>query len=100
MALANTQHNDPAVRGHLALCAACRDAEQSWLRLRSAVDDALRGALRPVRLPDELADRLSEAAALQPRAARAWLVDPRLRIALVALPVLALIAFLVFPRGA
>jgi DNA-directed RNA polymerase specialized sigma24 family protein len=96
----DTLHNDPAARGHLALCADCRAAEQSWLRLTGAVEDALRGALREVRLPDDLAERLSEAGALQPPAARGRLADPRLRTALVALPVLALIAFLVFPRGA
>src|SRR5262249_20323997 len=70
-----------------------------WLRLTGAVEDALRGALRDIRLPDELAERLSEAGALQPPAPRGWLADPRLRLALVALPGLAIIALLGFPPG-
>ena len=89
-----------ATRAHLALCAACRATEQAWARLTTTVEEALRAALRDVRLPPDLAVRLHEAA--QPGQAqphgpleRAWV-----RIALVALPVLAAIAFLVLPRGA
>src|SRR6266508_2827078 len=51
-------------------------------------------------LPPALVDQLQ--AAIQPApAAAGWalLSSPRARIALVALPVLALIAFLVWPRG-
>ncbi len=69
-------------------------------RLTTVVEQALRGALRDMRLPDELAARLSAADAPQAAYASGWRADPRLRIALVALPVLALIVFLIFPRGA
>jgi hypothetical protein len=92
-------HADPAVRGHLALCSECRAAEQTWSRLTSAVEDALRGALREARLPDELAEQLRAAATAQPAAVSGWRSSRGLRIALVALPVLALIAVLVAPRG-
>jgi hypothetical protein len=88
---------DPAVRGHLALCPDCRAVEQEWSRLTRAVEDALRGALREARLPDELAERLQVAAT--PQLAHGWRASRGLRIALVALPVLALIALLIAPRG-
>ncbi|HJZ50071.1 MAG TPA: hypothetical protein VKE41_23015 [Roseiflexaceae bacterium] len=94
-------HSDAAIRGHLALCSACRSAEHAWQSLSAAVEEALRGALRDIRLPPALADQLQVAA--QPTSkAPSWAVlsNPRVRIALVALPVLALIAFLVWPRGA
>jgi hypothetical protein len=101
LALADPRiHTDSAIRGHLALCSACRAAEQQWLRLTSTVEEALRGALREVRLPAALADQLQAAA--QPPLASApqrWLANSRIRIALVMLPVLALIAVLVWPRG-
>jgi hypothetical protein len=94
-------HNDPALRSHLALCGACRAAEQAWLKLTSIVEEALRGALRGVRLPDDLAEQLQAAARPPAASARARLLaDARVRIALVMLPVLALIAVLVWPRGA
>src|SRR5262245_43575589 len=51
-----TLHSDPAIRGHLALCASCRTAEQAWLRITAAVEEALRGALRDIRLPGDLAE--------------------------------------------
>src|SRR5204863_1704844 len=44
-------HLDPALRGHLVLCAACREAEETWQTLTTTVEHALRGALRDVRLP-------------------------------------------------
>jgi hypothetical protein len=94
-----TLHADPAVRGHLALCPDCRAAEQTWSRLTSAVEDALRGALRDARLPDELAERLRAAASAQPTGIYGWRTSPKLRLALVTLPVVALIALLVAPRG-
>jgi len=101
LALADPRiHTDSAIRGHLALCSACRAAEQHWLKLTSAVEEALRGALRDVRLPSTVADQL-EAAAQPPLASsqQHWLANSRIRIALVTLPVLALIAVLVWPRG-
>ncbi|HEU5098139.1 MAG TPA: hypothetical protein VFU22_03775 [Roseiflexaceae bacterium] len=94
-------HSDAAIRGHMALCAACRAAEQAWQSLSVAVEEALRGALRDVRLPAALADHLQSAA--QPAEAGigwALLSNPRVRLGLVALPVLLLIAVLVWPRGA
>src|SRR5262245_22689670 len=78
--------------------AECRAAEQAWARLTTTVEEALRGALREAHLPDNLAERMRSAAA-QRSPAPNWLAGRRARIALVALPVLALIAFLVFPRG-
>jgi DNA-directed RNA polymerase specialized sigma24 family protein len=90
-------HANPAVRGHLALCPDCRAAEQAWSHLTRTVEDVLRGALREARLPDELAEQLRAAATAQPAAG--WRASRGLRIALVALPVLALIAFLIAPRG-
>jgi hypothetical protein len=92
-------HADPAVRGHLALCPDCRAVEQSWSYLTSAVEDTLRGALRDARLPEDLAERLRDAISAPAATASSWLTSPQLRLALVALPVLALIAFLVAPRG-
>jgi hypothetical protein len=94
-------HRDAAIRGHLALCAACRTAEQAWQSLSVTVEEALRGAFRETRMPAPLAYQLQSAA--QPAQAGAgWelLSNPRVRLALVALPVLALIAVLVWPRGA
>jgi len=92
-------HHDAAIRGHLALCSACRAAEQAWQSLSIAVEEALRGALRDTRLPPTLADQLQVAIQPAPVAGWALLSSPRARLALVALPVLALIAFLVWPRG-
>ncbi|MEO7910125.1 MAG: hypothetical protein ABIV47_10785, partial [Roseiflexaceae bacterium] len=93
-------HHDPALRGHLALCSACRAAEHAWHSLSVAVEEALRGALRDTRLPPALADQLL-AASLPTAATAGWalLSSSRARLVLVALPVLALIAFLVWPRG-
>jgi len=92
-------HHDAAIRGHLALCSACRAAEHAWHSLSIAVEDALRGTLRDTRLPPALADQLQVAIQPAPAAGMALLANPRARLALVALPVLALIAFLVWPRG-
>jgi hypothetical protein len=94
-------HTDATIRGHLALCSACRAAEQAWQSLSIAVEEALRGALRDTRLPPALADQLQVAIQPAPTAIGwAMLHSSRARLALVALPVLALIAFLVWPRGA
>ncbi len=92
-------HDDATIRGHLALCSACRAAEHAWQSLSIAVEEALRGALRETRLPPALADQLQAAIQTAPAAGWALVSSPRARIALVALPVLALIAFLVWPRG-
>ena len=92
-------HNDATIRGHLALCSACRAAEHAWQSLSITVEEALRGALRDTRLPPALADQLQVASQPAPAVGWALLANPRARLALVALPVLALIAFLVWPRG-
>jgi hypothetical protein len=92
-------HHDAALRGHLALCSACRAAEHAWHSLSIAVEEALRGALRDTRLPPALAEQLQVAMRPAPATGWAMLVSPRVRLALVALPVLALVAFLVWPRG-
>lgn len=91
---------NPAVRGHLALCSACRAADLAWSQLATAVEEALRGALRDVRLPPALAERVLAAARTPDADDARWYSQPRARIALVALPVLLAIAFLVWPRAA
>lgn len=93
--------HDPAIRGHLATCSACRAAELAWAQLIATAEEALRGALREARLPATLAAQV-QAAARAPQAgtSRHWLANPRVRIALVALPVIAIIAWLVWPRAA
>ena len=95
-----TLRHDPAVRGHLALCSACRAVEQDWQQLADAVDGALRGALREERMPAALSAHLQDvlAAATQPprstpRLSAAW------RRALLPLGIVALIAVLVFPKA-
>lgn len=90
----------PAVRGHLALCSACRAADLAWSQLHTAVEETLRGALRDVRLPAALDASLHAAARTPSDGERmAWLARPRVRIALVTLPVVLLILFLVWPRS-
>lgn len=100
LALDITQvHNDPALRGHLALCPACREVEQAWQDLSTSVENALRGALRDVLLPDSLAARLRETLTPDPHLAyRRAPSGGRLRLTLLALVVIALITLLVLPR--
>src|SRR5437899_1801254 len=63
-------HADMATRGHLALCGACRAAEQTWQGLTTTVENALRGALREIAFPDYLNDDLRAAIVRGPPRAR------------------------------
>lgn len=89
-----------SARAHLALCAECRATEQAWGKLTTAVEAGLRGAMRPLHVPPALNAQLHAAAQPNQAQAQGMLDQPWKRIALVALPVLAAIAFLVLPRGA
>lgn len=91
---------DPSIRGHLALCSLCRAADLAWSQLSASVEEILRGALRELRLPAQLLGDMQAAARAPGGEATSWLAHPRTRIALVTLPVLLLIAFLVWPRSA
>jgi hypothetical protein len=95
LALNTIADASPAARGHLALCEACRAAEQAWQRLHLSVEQALRGALRDAHMPADLLEGARATGALT----RGLRADIRLRIALVALPVLFIVALLVVPRG-
>lgn len=90
--------HDPAVRGHLALCSACRAVEHDWQRLSDAVEDALRMALRPEQLSPLFSAQLQAelAAAGQPLRPASRLPQTWWRVAL-PLGIVALIALLVFP---
>jgi hypothetical protein len=88
-------HNDPAARGHLAICPECRAAEQRWGRVREAASETLRTALRDERMPEEL--RAPAARAQAPTWQR-WLPSGRAWQALPLLAVAALIVALVLPR--
>ncbi len=94
-------HANPAVRGHLALCSACREAERTWVQLSTTVESALRGAIRDVRPPGDLTARLLAAIEPDQKAnLHSRLSSPQARIAAVALVVLALVVALVLPRRA
>jgi hypothetical protein len=91
-------HADSTARGHLALCAACRAAEQTWAQLTTTIENTLRGVLRRVALPDQLASELrntSVSALAQPR--RSVLAVQHIRLAALAAVVLAVVILLVLP---
>jgi DNA-directed RNA polymerase specialized sigma24 family protein len=91
-------HADPAARGHLALCSDCRAAEQIWQHLTTTAENALRGALRHISLPERLTDDLRAAGARTPQPPHhSLLARQRGRLGLVALAVIAVIALLVLP---
>jgi hypothetical protein len=94
-------HEDPAIRGHLALCAECRAAASVWREVTRRVEDALRAVLRQVQPPPDLAGRLLAAARREPRrTSLVALVRPWAPRALVPLAVVLAIVALVWPRGA
>jgi hypothetical protein len=90
---------DAQVRGHLALCAACRSFEHAWEALAQHTEAGLRARTRNVALPAGVAASLL-ATRSAPQRFRALLarVGPR-RLSLTLLPVgvLLLIAALVLP---
>jgi hypothetical protein len=93
-------HTDSGIRGHLATCDACRAAERAWQQLTGEAESALRATLREVHLPNTLAQQLHSAAQPASPPDAGWLASSRMRVALVVLPVLALIALVVWPHGA
>ena len=90
---------EPAIRGHLALCAECRAAAAAWRRLNERVEETLRAALRNIHMPPGLQRQLQSAALAGQQRRRALLERVEVRRALVALAVLAAIVALVFPRS-
>lgn len=93
-ASAGSRHS-AAVRGHLSACAPCRAFDHAWGAILTAVEEALRGALRERTLPDALRARMLALAT--PRARRrapAWRFT---RLALVPAGVLALIVAIALP---
>lgn len=84
-----------AVRGHLAGCAPCRSFDHAWGATLTAVEEALRGALRGLALPAALRSRLLALAAPgRGRREPAWRLT---RVALAPLGVLALILAIALP---
>jgi hypothetical protein len=99
LALGNVARADTAARGHLALCAACRDAEQTWQRLTTTVEQTLRAALRDIACPERLEEDLRVALVREPARLDIRAFSGRnMRLALVAIAVLAAIALVVLPR--
>jgi hypothetical protein len=88
-------HADADVRGHLALCANCREFERNWQILTTEVEQVLRNALRERRLPQRLITQFHHPELLRP----AWHSNPTVRMILATLIVLAIIAALMFPYG-
>ncbi len=84
---------DRGLRGHLAICSACRAFEDAWDNLLRQIETGLRGTLREKVLPAELRTKLIEAA--QPP--QPWRERPALRLAIVPLAVFGLIAGLIVP---
>lgn len=88
------------VRGHLALCATCRLAARDWRRAVMRVEETLRDALRPFRLPEDVAAQAIAAARPDPRPIGRRLIESRWsRRALLPLAALFLAALIVWPRG-
>lgn len=87
------------VRGHLALCEACRQAARNWRRIAMHVEETLRDVLRPFRLPGDVAAQAIAAARPDPRPIGQRLIESRwLRRALLPLAVLFLMALIIWPR--
>ena len=100
LVLAHADAVEPA-RGHLALCSACRAADQGWERVRIAAESALRAILRDVTLPPPLAERIEAVFQPQPRRTLASRIS-RPRLVQIGLPlvVLLIVGLLVLPRNA
>jgi hypothetical protein len=91
-------HDDPAIRGHLALCAECRGVAQAWRQAETRVDEVLRAVLRDVQPPPGFAAHLRAAAGQQTQR-RVLPIGPLVLRALVPLAVVLAILALVWPRG-
>lgn len=92
-------HADPALRGHLALCAACRNVEGGWFDLYAVCERALRGALLDVVMPVALVAQLRALVVSEPLRARpAMVFDRRVGVALVVVVVMVVIGLVVVPR--
>lgn len=90
---------DPLVRGHLALCEECRLVARDWRKLAARAEEALRDALRLVRLPEEVASRALIAGAPDTRPFAQRVIASRwVRLAVLPLAVIGLVALLVWPR--
>jgi hypothetical protein len=87
--------DEPAVRGHLALCAECRAAAAAWRTIGTRVEEVLRAVLREVRVPPGLEGQLLAAASAKRGGLlqRAWMWR-----ALVPAAVLLAIVAVVLPR--
>jgi uncharacterized protein (DUF736 family) len=93
MQTSDRRGRDRALRGHLAVCSACRAFEDAWDNLLRQVESSLRSMLRDRVLSAELRAKLLQAA----RPPRPWQEQPALRFAMVPLAVLVLIALLILP---
>jgi hypothetical protein len=88
------------VRGHLALCETCRAALREWRRLTVQVNEVLRDALRPVRLPADVAAQTIAAAHPDTRPPLRRLMESRwTHRAVLPLAVLLLTILIVWPRA-
>jgi hypothetical protein len=88
------------VRGHLALCETCRAALREWRRLTVQVNEVLRDALRPVRLPADVAAQTVAAAHPDTRPPLRRLMESRwTHRAVLPLAVLLLTILIVWPRA-
>lgn len=90
-AAANPRH-DPALRGHLALCSACRAFEKAWKQLIQRVEYVLRGTLRNYALSPDLRTELVNDVFLPHRRQRRLL-----QFALLPLLALLFIALTILP---
>ncbi len=88
------------VRGHLALCAACRHAARDWRRAVLRVEETLRDALRPFRPPEDVVAQAINAARPDTRPPIRRIIESHWsRRALLPLAVLFLMALIIWPRG-
>lgn len=88
------------VRGHLALCETCRAALREWRRLTVQVNEVLRDALRPIRLPAGVAAQMVAAAHPDTRLPLRRLMESQwTHRAILPLAVLLLTILIVWPHA-
>lgn len=88
------------VRGHLALCETCRAALREWRRLTVQVNEVLRDALRPIRLPADVAAQTVAAAHPDTQPPLRRLMESQwMHRAILPLAVLLLTILIVWPRA-